>query len=291
VTPLFISGCGDIGRRVARLYREQGASVQGLARSEESAARLSKEGIEPVHGDLARPDTLHLLPAVGAVVFHFAPPSPTGEDDMLLKNLLAAIDDSVLPAKIVLLSTTAVYGDCRGAWITEQQPLAPQTARGRRRLAAENALRQWAGEHDVPFIILRVGGIYGPGRLPITRLEKGLPIVHPDDSPYTNRIHQDDLARVCVAAAERGRPGEVYNVSDGRPGTMSQYFIDVAKALGLPRPPVVTRDEAEKVMSAGMLSYLRESRRLDNRKMREELGIELHYPDLATALAHLKAND
>ncbi|HEB92990.1 MAG TPA: SDR family oxidoreductase [Gammaproteobacteria bacterium] len=287
---VLIAGCGDIGQRVARLYRAQGASVRGLARSESSAARLRAGGIEPVFGDLAKGATLKNLPTAEAVLFYFAPPPAQGERDPLLQNFLAAIGVARRPAKLVLISTTAVYGDCRGVWITEAQAVQPQTARGRRRLDAENTLRCWGRETGVPFVILRVGGIYGPGRLPVARLEKGLPILDPVESPQTNRIHQDDLAQVCVAAMERGVPGEVYNIADGHPGTMSQYFIDVAKALGLPPPPVVPRAEAEKVMSAGMLSYLQESRRLDNRKMREELAVELRYPDLAAGLAALQRN-
>lgn len=287
---VLIAGCGDIGQRVAQLYRAQGGIMRGLARSETSAARLRAGAIEPVPGDLTDRVTLKDLPTAEAVLFYFAPPPAQGESDPLLQNFLAAIDPARQPAKLVLISTTAVYGDCRGAWITETQVLRPQTARGRRRLDAENTLRRWGQETGVPFVILRVGGIYGPGRLPIARLEKGLPILKPADSPYTNRIHQDDLARICKAAAEMGVSGEIYNVADGHPGTMSQYFIDVAKALGLPPPPIVSRAEAEKVMSAGMLSYLQESRRLDNRKMREELAVKLHYPDLAAGLAALKRN-
>ncbi len=288
MNPVLIAGCGDIGQRVAQRYRARGHRVRGLARSEASAARLRAGGIEPVHGDLADCASLRDLPTTGAVIFYFAPPPAQGEHDPLLRNFLAAIDPATAPVKLILISTTAVYGDCRGAWITEAQAPRPQTARGRRRLDAENSLRHWGGETGVPFVILRVGGIYGPGRLPVARLEKGLPILAPSDSPYTNRIHQDDLARICVAAAERGVAGDVFNVADGHPGTMSQYFLDVAAALGLPPPPVVSRAEAERVMSAGMLSYLRESRRVDNRKMREELGVELRYPDLAAGLAALK---
>ncbi len=288
MNPVLIAGCGDIGQRVARSYRAQGIAVQGLARSEARATRLRAEGIEPVLADLADRGMLKDLPTAGAMVFYFAPPPTQGERDPLIQNFLTAIDPARRPAKLVLISTSAVYGDCQGAWITEAQAAEPQTARGRRRLDAENTLRRWGRETGVPCVILRVGGIYGPGRLPVARLQKGLPVLEPVDSPYTNRIHQDDLARVCVAAAQRGLAGEIYNVADGHPGTMSQYFIDVAKALGLPPPPIVSRAEAEKVMSAGMLSYLRESRRLDNRKMRKELAVELQYPDLAAGLAALK---
>jgi nucleoside-diphosphate-sugar epimerase len=187
----------------------------------------------------------------------------------------------------VLLSTTAVYGDCEGKWITEAQAVNPQTARGRRRLDAENVLQQWAQQHGVAYVILRVGGIYGPGRLPLARIKQGLPILRESESPYTNRIHQDDLASICVAAAERGKSGEIFNISDGQPSTMSHYFKAIASAVGLPQPPEVSLDEATRVMSAGMLSYLKESRRLDNRKLREQLGVELVYADLSAGLSAL----
>lgn len=288
---VFIVGCGDIGRRIGAIARDRGLKTAGLARSEESARRLRAAEIIPVQGDLDRAQSLCDLPLAGKVLLYLAPPPAEGDTDPRLRNLLAAIRREALPARIVLISTTAVYGDCAGAWIDEDQPTAPQTPRGKRRLDAEQALRTWAGEHRVAYVILRVGGIYGPGRLPVARLEQGLPILAEAESPYTNRIHQDDLAAICMAAAERGHPGEVYNVADGRPGTMSQYFIDVAHTLGLLPPPEVSRDEAERVMSAGMLSYLQESRRLDNRKLREELGVSLHYPDLAAGLAALKTND
>lgn len=213
------------------------------------------------------------------MLYYFAPPPGEGETDTRMENLLAALDVAALPARVIYLGTTGVYGDCAGAWITEEQPPAPHTSRGRRRLAAETALRAWGGAVGVPVVILRVPGIYGPGRLPVERLHRGSPVVREEESPFTNRIHADDLARVCAAAAERGAAG-VYNVSDGHPTTMTDYFNRVADLLGLPRPPVVSMEEARRTFSPAMLSYLEESRRLDNRKMREELGVELLYPDL-----------
>jgi nucleoside-diphosphate-sugar epimerase len=205
----------------------------------------------------------------------------------LIHRFLATIAKNALPEKLVLLSTTAVYGDCHGEWITETHPVNPQTARGRRRLHAEQAARAWSENTGVPVVILRVGGIYGPGRFPLARIEQGLPILTEAESPFTNRVHQDDLARICIAAAESGTAGEVYNVSDGQPSTMSRYFKDVAKAHGLPLPPEVSLEEAQQVMSAGMLSYLKESRRLDNCKLVEELDIVLQYPNLEAALSKI----
>ena len=261
--------------------------MYGVGGSEESVNLLDKAGIARAQADLTQRVRLDVFPAsqtAVATVFYLAPPPSEGETDPLIRQFLACIPTDALPEKLVLLSTTAVYGDCQGEWIDETYPVNPQTARGRRRLDAEQAARDWSEKTGVPIIILRVGGIYGPGRLPIARIEKGLPILKESESPFTNRIHQDDLAQICVAAAERGKAGEVYNVSDGQPSTMSRYFKDIARAYDLPMPPEVSLDEAEKVMSAGMLSYLSESRRLDNSKRVEGLGVVFKYPNLEMGL-------
>ncbi len=134
-------------------------------------------------------------------------------------------------------------------------------------------------------MILRVAGIYGPGRLPVEKVRKGGPVLAESEAPASNRIHSEDLARVCVAAAKRGGAGAVYNVSDGEPGTITQYYFAVADLLGLPRPRAVTMPEARRVMSKEMVSYLTDSKRVDNRKMREELGVTLLYPTLEAGLA------
>lgn len=280
---VLIIGCGDIGQRVAALHQARGERVTGLVRSQAGRTQLAAAGTAPLPGDLDDVSSLYGLPAAGALLYYFAPPPGTGESDTRMVNLLAALDRAVPPSRVVYLSTTGVYGDCAGAWITEEQPPRPGTARGRRRLTAENALRAWGEAAGVPIVILRVPAIYGPGRLPVERLRQGMPVVREEESPFTNRIHADDLARVCLAAAERDAPG-IYNVSDGHPTTMTHYFNRVADLLGLPRPPVVDMEEAQKIFSPAMLSYLEESRRLDNRKMREELKVELRYPDLESGL-------
>jgi len=293
-----IIGCGDIGQRVARLCQNKGTVVYGLARNLESEKRLKAAGINPIRGDLSQSESLQGVfrdnaeSIKGADVYYFAPPPVEGTTDPFMHNFLAALSANGqpdnLPAKIVQISTTAVYGDCQGEWITEQQATNPQTDRGLRRLDAENALRLWSEKTGVPIVILRVAGIYGKGRLPLGRLKKGLPILKEEESPYTNRIHQDDLAQICVAAAEHGKAGssnvEIYNVSDGQPSTMSYYFKAVAKVNEIPQPPEVSRAEAQKVMTAGMLSYLKESRRLDNKKLLEDLQITLQYKNLEEGL-------
>ena len=280
---ILIIGCGDIGRRVAALYRQRDCTVSALTRSDATAETLAEQGLLPWVGDLDRPDSLPVLPCKDRLVFYFAPPPAQGEDDARLRAFLNHIVGKELPRKLVYISTSGVYGNCRGAWVTEDTPPRPNTARARRRLAAETLLKDWEERSGVPVVILRVGGIYGPGRLPVERLRRGEPVLREQDCGYTNRIHADDLAAACIAAAERGQG--IYNVSDGHPTTMSDYFNKVADRCGLPRPPQISFTEAQSRLSAEMMSYLQESRRLDNRKMLEELGVSLRYPGLSEGLA------
>lgn len=278
---IFIIGCGDIGLRVARLWQARGAAVQALARSAESAVRLSAAGISPISGDLDDPASLATLPINGATVYYFAPPPGQGETDPRMRAFVAA---GLRPARLIYISTSGVYGDRDGAWVDEDTPPAPGTDRARRRLDAETVLRTWGRESGVLVNILRVGGIYGPGRWPLERLRAGTPVLREEECGYTNRIHADDLAATCVAAADRGGADRIYNVSDGRNGTMTQYFYAVADRFGLPRPPALTLAQAMQQLSPAMLSYLTESRRMDNRRMLVELGVTLRYPDLAAGL-------
>lgn len=279
---VLIVGCGDIGRRVARRYRQRDVPVTGLVRSEDSARQLRAAGVEPLVVDLDRP--LPTLVARGTGLYYFAPPPPEGGTDPRLEAVLAACDEGNRPRRVVYISTTAVYGDCGGEWVSEEAPLRPGTARGRRRLAAERALQGWAAASGTPVVILRVPGIYGPGRLPLERLRKGLPLLKEEQSPFTNRIHAEDLADICLAAMERGEPGAVYNVSDGHPSNMTDYFNRIADRAGLPRPPVVDRSEAVEAITPGMLAFLQESKRIDNRRMLEGLGVRLRYPSLTEGL-------
>lgn len=281
MNPVLILGCGDIGLRVARAL--QPAPVRGVVRTADSARRLAAQGIEAVQLDLDAP--IPALTATGCDLYYFAPPPPDGDGDPRVAAVCRLLAADNLPARVVYISTSAVYGDCGGAWIDETAPLRPATARGRRRLDAERRWLAWSEQSGVAVVILRVPGIYAHDRLPAQRLRDGLPVLDEAESPYTNRIHADDLARACIAAMHRGRPGQAYNVSDGHPTTMTDYFNQVADRLGLPRPPVVSRAEAQRVLSPSMLSFLGESKRLRNRLMREQLGVELAYPDLAAGLA------
>jgi nucleoside-diphosphate-sugar epimerase len=289
MNPVLIIGCGDIGQRVARALWP--APVAGVVAKTDSVRRLQALGIEALQVDLDRPLSSQQLPAGGRELFYFAPPPGQGERDSRVSRVCEVLQDNNLPTRLVYISTSAVYGDCGGDWIDEDAPLRPGTARGRRRLDAERQWLGWSARTGVAVVILRVPGIYAHDRLPVRRLRDGLPVLAEADCPFTNRIHADDLARVCIAAMRRGRPGAAYNVSDGRPTTMTDYFNRVADHLGLPRPPVVDRAVADRALTPSMLSFLEESKRLDNRRMQEQLGVDLLYPDLAAGLAAGELSD
>ena len=291
VAGALIVGCGDIGMRVAALERAAGRLVAALARSEDSVRRLRAAGIEPIPGDLDVASSLTGLHLKDTVVYYFAPPPGRGVADPRMDAFVSALVPPEMPARVVLISTTGVYGDCRGEWVTEDRPPNPQADRAKRRLAAETTLRGWSEARGVPVVILRVPGIYGPGRLPEERLRAGEPVLREEESPFSNRIHADDLARVCVAAARCARPSPVYNVSDGHPTTMTDFFNRVADRLDIPRPPELTREEARRRLGEGMLSYLAESKRIDNSRMLKELSVELRYPDLAAGLSSCAEKD
>jgi len=281
---VLIIGCGDIGVRVAQLEKRAGRSVFGLARSAEGGERLRGYDIEPVMGTLDDLTSLNDLPTEGTLVYYFAPPTGGGPYDSRMRNFCESVGDGRLPGKVVYMSTSGVYGDCGGEWVTEETPLNPQTSRAQRRVDAETILQEWGRQHSVSIVILRVTGIYGPGRLPLARIQQGHPVLREDESPPTNRIHADDLAEVSVKAAEKAADGEIFNVSDGQPGTMSQYFNLVSDLLGLPSLPQIDMEEAKQLMNPMMLSYLTETRRMNNRKMLDQLGVALKYPTLEAGL-------
>jgi nucleoside-diphosphate-sugar epimerase len=280
---VVIVGCGYVGRRVAAAYLERGASVLGIVASKRSADALAASQIPAVPRDLAS-DELGDLPFADVRLFHFAPPPARGLEDQCTRRLVSAFERAGQPARLVYISTTGVYGDCQGAWVDESWPPQPAADRARRRWDAEQTLRQWARATGGQLVILRVPGIYGPDRLPLERLRRRLPMVREADAPYSNRIHVEDLVAACVAAMEGSNATGIYNVSDGHPTTMTDYFQRVADAAGLPRPPLISLQEADGQLSTGMLSYMQESRRLTNRRLVEELGVSLRYPTLDEGL-------
>lgn len=273
----LLAGCGYTGARLARRLMGQ-RPVLALVRSAASAAALAAGGI-PVRavdldgdgqGGFAVPPDL-------ASVVYLAPPPGGGEGDPRFQRFLAALGE-VRPRVLVYLSTTGVYGDAQGAAVDEATPPAPGDAQGRRRLAAERAGAAWCAERGVRWVALRVAGIYGPHRLPLDRLKAGEPVLRPEDSGPGNRIHVDDLVAACEAALDRPVAGPV-NVTDGDARSIGAFLELAARLAGLPPPRRVTRAEARGVISPGMLAFLLASRRVLNRRLREDLGLRLRYPD------------
>jgi nucleoside-diphosphate-sugar epimerase len=283
-THKVIIGCGYLGTKVAKFYLERGDVVTGVVRTARSAEALRAAGITGQLLDLDQDSTAqHELQ--GVELFYFAPPPKSGTDETRVRRLLEGLDSTNSPRRIVYLSTTGVYGDCGGVWVDETRPAHPVVDRAKRRWDAEQRFRAWSQATGGELVILRVAGIYGPEKLPLARLKRQEPTVAESQAPYTNRIHITDLVQACVAAMSRGVNGEIYNVSDGSPGNMTDYFNQVADWAGLPRPTQISLEEAGTQLSAGMLSYLQESRRLESRKLRDELGVVLRYPDLQSGLA------
>lgn len=281
---IVIVGCGDIGCRLAKLAGQEGFPTVGFVRSEAGARAARRLGLSVLTGNLDRSAPSPALPTGGAVLFYFVPPPESGVEDRRLRTFLDGIAAGEEPEKIVYISTSGVYGDCGGALVSEETAPNPRTDRARRRLDAETALNGWGAKRRVAIVILRVPGIYGPGRLPIARVRSGEPVLREEEAPFTNRIHADDLARICLAAGQRGEAGDLFNVSDGEESTMTDYFNAVADALGAPRPPQISLAEARQILSPAMLSYLEESRRLDSRRMLRKLGVHLLYPTLREGL-------
>jgi len=283
---VLLVGCGDVGLRVAR---DMAGRVRLLALTT-SAARvpeLRALGITPLLGDLDKPASLRRLSGLATRIVHLAPPPGSGWQDTRTKSLLGVLRRRSPLQALVYGSTSGVYGDCQGEVAIETRATNAETARAQRRIDAENRIRHFGQANGVRVSTLRIPGIYAPDReggTPRERLLKGTPVLRPEDDVFTNHIHSDDLARACVAALWRGRPGRVYNVNDDTCMKMGDYFDLAADLYGLPRPPRVSRDGAKEKLPVVLLSFMGESRRMDNTRLKGELGLRLRYPTVAEGL-------
>jgi len=290
VLRVLMIGCGDVALRVASLLRDR-VRLVGLVRRAQEASRLRDRGIVPIVADLDDFRTLARLSAGAYAVLHFAPPPGEGRDDPRTQKLLAALAKGSIPQRFVYISTSGVYGDCAGARIGEARVRRPQTPRAKRRVAAEDRIRRWSASRRVCAAILRVPGIYASTRLPVDRVRQQTPVLAADDDVYTNHIHADDLARATVAAMFRGLPNRAYNVSDDAELKMGAWFDAVADAFKLPRPPRVSRDEAESRIAPLLLSFMSESRRLSNSRMKRELRVRLRHATPQSLLDDIARRD
>jgi nucleoside-diphosphate-sugar epimerase len=277
---LLVVGCGDVGMRLLPLVRAR-FRVFALTSQPARAAALRAAGAIPIIGDLDRPDTLMRLRGLARHVVHLAPPQAEGDMDLRTRNLTAILPEG---AHVVYVSTTGVYGDRGGALTPESAPRRPHNARARRRVDAEQVLRAWALAARGTVAILRAPGIYAAERLPLERLRQATPALRPEDDVYTNHIHADDLAQLAWLALFRALPGRAYNAADDTHMKMADYFDAVADAFGLARPPRMARAELARTMPPLRLSFMSESRRLVNTRIKRELRVRLRYPQVEAAL-------
>ena len=283
---LLIVGCGDIGMRVAKLLRGRWRLI-ALTSSPARRDELRAAGVQPLVGDLDRPESLSRLAGLADALLHLAPPPTQGATDPRTAHLLAALARKGRVRRVVYGSTSGVYGDCAGARFDETRAVDPATDRARRRVDAEQRLRWYGRAFGVRVTLLRIPGIYAGDRAgghPRERLARGAPVLAAEHDVFTNHIHADDLARACVAALHRGPPQRVIHASDDTELKMGDYF-DLAAALeGLPRPRRITREEAREELSPMQLSFMGESRRLVNTRLKRELKVRLRYPTVTQGL-------
>ncbi len=278
---LLIIGCGDVARRTLAhlLGRYQ---VFALLRDPAQVAYWRDRGARPVLADLDQPSSLKRLAGLADIILHFAPPNERGTVDTRMRRLIAALwRGQSLPQRLIYISTSGVYGDCAGKRIDETRPLRPSTARAKRRADAERQLRRFGSQHATRISILRAPGIYAADRLPIERLSKGAHALRDEDDVFTNHVHADDLAMLACAALRYGRPNRCYNACDNSEMKMGEYFDLVADRFDLPRPPRISRAEAQNVLSPIQLSFMSESRRLSNQRIKTELKAQLRFPQVA----------
>lgn len=276
-TLTLVVGAGYTGSRVARRLLAAGEPVLCLTGTSASADRLAARSLPAAAVDLDAGEPLPGIAQGPFRVLYLVPPGGGDDDDPRLGRLLDLLPGR--PERFVLASTSGVYGDCGGEAVSEGRPPAPTTDRARRRVAQESTLRRRAEEDGTDWVILRIAGIYGPGRLPLDAIRSGTPVIRESEAGPGNRVHVDDLVDVCLAALDPQRPGGIYNVADGCPMSSGEFFRRVAAAAGLPEPPAVSREEARRLMSPMRYSFLAESRRLDTRQLSDRLGVHLAYAD------------
>ena len=291
---ILIVGCGDVGLRTAGQLgapQSQRVRLMALTSSPERVRLLRACGITPLQGNLDDSGSLKRLAGIAHRVIHLAPP-PTdrrGESarDPRSLALVRTLRLRTPPLVLVYGSTTGVYGDCAGQRVGETRPVKPHTPRAQRRVDAESLMR-FLGRSGVRVSVLRIPGIYAPDReggTPRERLLKGTPVLVAKEDVYTNHIHANDLARACAAALWRGKPQRVVNVTDDTDLKMGDYFDLAANLYGLPKPPRISRNDANAALPLMLLSFMNESRRLDNTRMKKELKIQLRYPHVRDGLS------
>jgi len=261
-----------------------GWHVTGTTRSARRVVSMAEQGVIPVVWPGA-----DLNPCLVRATHILVSIAPDENGDPVISRAgqsIAAIADQL--EWIGYLSTTAVYGNRDGGWVTESSRLEPTTARGRRRVRAEQAWQKLADQCGLPLHIFRLAGIYGPGRGPLHNLLSGRNRSVIKDNQYFNRVHVDDIARLLRASIDRPAPGSVYNICDNLPAQPHIVRAFAAELLGRPRPEEIPYDVASRSMSPMARSFYSESKRVSNTYTLKRLGTDLRYPDYRAGLRALR---
>jgi nucleoside-diphosphate-sugar epimerase len=283
---ILIVGCGDVGLRVAGLLGNR-VSLLALTSSTERVGELRAKGVRPLHGNLDNAQSLKRLAGIATRVVHLAPPPPDGWIDSRTRDLMRALRLRQKPFGVVYGSTSGVYGNCAGDWVNEVRAVNAQTPRAYRRVDAESRVRFFGKSANARISILRIPGIYAndrEGGTPKARIMRATPVLEEQDDVFTNHIQADDLARACCLTLWRGSPQRAYNVNDDSSMKMGDYFDLAADLYGLPRPPRVSRAGAIEQLPLMLLSFMSESRRMDNTRMKKELRLKLRFPTVIRGL-------
>lgn len=279
---LLIIGLGDVARRALPLLREE----WGVVATQRQLHCVT--GVSCLNLDLDAPDAgaFGVLPSDVDAVLYTAPPQNHGVVDVRMAAVLAHwLAHGGAPKHVVYISTTGVYGDCGGAWVDERATLSPESGRAQRRVDAEQQLRAFVAQTGATLTILRAPGIYALERLPVDRVRRGVPVLSEAEDGFSNHIHADDLAMMCVAALNKPCGVVAYNACDDVPMKMGEWFTRLAQAANLPVPPRMSRSELERAVPPLQWSFMRESRRLSNEGIKRDLGVVLRYPSVLAFLA------
>ncbi len=283
---LFCFGIGFSAEAMIRHLSVAEWTVCGTVRDPDKARSLIARGIE-THLWSGEPLSDEIRARLHASN-HVLVSVPPGEDgDPVLNAAAEAIRTMPSLNWLGYLSTTGVYGDTGGAWVKEDAPTNPSSPRSERRVAAEQGWLALQRDHGVPVHIFRLAGIYGPGRSVFDQLRTGRAKRIDKPGHAFSRIHVDDIARVLAASIAKPNPGAIYNVCDNEPAPPAEVTAYAAHLLGKEPPPLESFDKVQPTMSPMALSFWNDNRRVDNARIRSELGVKLKYPDYRSGLQQI----
>lgn len=273
----LIIGYGYCGYYLARLLLEKQQAVTAISRHLDSSMQL--KGLTHQRHDLKQP---LIWQKNQTVLYYLIPPPEEGEVDSLLEQFLA--HSSIQVAKVIYFGSSAVYGDHQGAWVDEQTSWRLGSLRQQRRANAEQQWLQFCEQRAAECILLRIGGIFGPGRVPLEAAKSQVPLIEPKEAPYSNMIYVRDLANIAYQLAIRNNLAGIYNVADGLPRPMGALQQELAKILELPPAPYLSWEQAWQQASPLKREFMQASKCLRIEALKTNLKQSLHFTPFNEAI-------